>query len=564
MKTSFGQLSAVILLMTLFACTGKNSKINQVELIPGGKTYGGKVSFVSDETVTNLFPLGANDKYSMRIAFQIFEGLLKLDGSTLEIQPAIAENFEINGAGDVYTFTIRKGVFFHKDDCFQNKERELTPEDVKFSLDFACSGNSLVFPDHNFINQVKGGKAYFDSKGKSRNGVEGIKVNGNKVEIHLNQPMMGFENFFTKSHFKIFPKEALDKYGNDIIKHPVGTGPFKLKEWSDDRILIERNDRYWKKDSYGNKLPYLAQIEMTYERDKKAEILSFRRKEIDLVFEVPAEGIDHLLGTLEEAREGKNIKHKVETASVLGIEYLGFNHAVAPFDNPLVREAFALSIDQEELIINVLEGDGFVPDNGYVPYFGEYDNASEGYSPDIERARKLFAQAGYDAKHPFPKVDLYLTGEKGGKNHKIATGVKDQLKQALGIDLGIKYVTFEEREQFIKDGKAIFWKAGWIGETINPLDFLIHFRSGQSLVNDFHYSSPTFNNFFTNALIERDEMKRREWIRSAQNEIHKDVAVIPLLRDNMIVMYNVRVRGLLASQLDVIDFSEVFIKEPRD
>ena len=564
MKTLYSHAWTLVLCLFLVACSGKNSSINNVELIPGGKTYGGKVSFVSDEAVTNLFPLGANDKYSMRIAFQIFEGLLKLDGSTLEIQPSIAESFDINATGDIYTFTIRKGVLFHQDACFEKKQRELTPEDVKFSLDFACSGNELVFPDLNFINQVKGGKEYFDSKGKSSNGVEGIKVKGNKVEIHLNQPMMGFENFFTKSHFKIFPKEALDKYGKDIIKHPVGTGPFQLKEWTNDQILLERNTKYWRKDNLGNQLPYLSQIEMKYERDKRAEILAFRNKQIDLVLEVPADGINHLLGTLEEAKEGKNIKHKLETSSILGIEYLGFNHKVAPFNNVLVREAFALCIDQEDLIINILEGDGFVPDNGYVPYFDLYENTTTTRSPNVERARQLLAEAGYNAKNPFPTIELYLTGEKGQKNDKIARGVISQLKDGLGIKVDTKFVTFEERERLIQDGKAAFWKAGWIGETVNPLDFLIHFRSNLAVANEYNYVSPIFDGYFQNALTERDEMKRRNWIRAAQNEIEKDAVVIPLLRDNMIVMYNVRVRGLAASQLDVIDFTEVFIKEPRD
>ncbi len=564
MKTLTHHLLILYFLTCLTGCSSNRDKDKEVELIAGGKTYGGKVRFVSDEAISNLFPLGAEDKYSMRISSQIFEGLLKMDGTTLEVVPAIAEKFVVNAEGDVYTFKIRKGVVFHKDECFKGGTREVTPQDVKFVLDYACSGSDLVIPDFNFINAIRGGKEYFYAKEKPVSGVEGIVIRGDKIEVHLTQPIVGFENTFTKSNLKLFPKEALDFYGKDIVHHPVGTGPFALSEWTESKVLLNRNPSYWKKDLEGNRLPYLEQLEMLLMRDKKAEILAFRNKEIDLFFEVTVDEIDHLLGTLQEAKEGKNIKHRIESAAVLGVEYIGFNTSVSPFNNRFVREAFAQSIDYDQLIDGFLNGDGVVPENGFVPYLPDYENRCLLPSKNLMLARDLLRKAGYNSTKPFPVIDLYFTGEHGGKNYKIAECLKKQLKDALGVTINLKIVTYQERIEAIANNTAKMWKAGWISETGNPIEFLSNFSSNGYSKNDFGYTNAIFDYYYTEAIGELDGFKRREWIRKAQDEIVKDAVVIPLIYDNMIVMYNVRLRGLTASQFDMIDFTEVFIKDPRD
>jgi oligopeptide transport system substrate-binding protein len=117
---------------------------------------------------------------------------LSIDPTTLEVVPNIATEFSTNEAGDVYTFKIRKGVYFHDDECFGGKGREMTPEDVKFSLDFLCSGNPLNQADNMFSNLVKGAKEYKSKSATAfpKGGVTGIKVKGEAVEITLNQPFM--------------------------------------------------------------------------------------------------------------------------------------------------------------------------------------------------------------------------------------------------------------------------------------------------------------------------------------------------------------------------------------
>lgn len=564
MKFILFRFLTLIFALFLFACSSNTNSADQLTLIPGGKMYGGVLKFMTDEAVTNLFPMGVNDKYSLRVTTQIYEGLLKMDGASLKIKPALAEKFEVNEAGDVYTFTIRKDIFFHENECFKNKTRELTAEDVKFSLDFLCSGDKMVHTDHTFIDLVKGAKTYFSAVNKPKTGVEGIVVKGNKVSITLNQPFIGFESIVCKNNIAIFPKEALQKYGKKLSENPVGTGPFKLKSMDKNLIALSRNEKYWRKDNFGTQLPYLAQINIINQRDKKAEMLAFRNREIDLITDFGIHEIENVLGTLQEAKDGKNIKHRIETSTVLGMEFLAFNQSIAPFNNPLVRKAFALAIDVEQLVTHALDGDGLVPENGFVPFMEGFDNTSLPYSVDILTAQRLLTEAGFNAKNPFPQTSIYVNGVVGSLNYAVVKEIVSQLNRNLGIRLDVKSVTFTERIEAISSGKAMIWKAGVVADFPSPFDFLMHFYSKDKYVNQFGYKSDSFNNLLWNAVTELNISKRNEFIRQAQDVLAADYSIVPLLRDDMIIMVNVKVRGVKASQTEIIDFSEVFIKEIKD
>ena len=101
----------------IFSCDSGNSDTSRIAAI-GGKQYGGQFSFMSSEKIESLFPLAIADIFSTRILSQIFEPLLKIDVTTTKVEPSIAESFTVSEDAKVFTFKIRKGVFFHDDDCF--------------------------------------------------------------------------------------------------------------------------------------------------------------------------------------------------------------------------------------------------------------------------------------------------------------------------------------------------------------------------------------------------------------------------------------------------------------
>ena len=118
---------------------------------------------MSAEKITNFFPTYTTDLYSARVIQQIYEPILSIDPITLNVVPNIAESYEVSEDAQIYTFKIRKGVFFHSDDCFGGEGRELTAKDVKYTLDYACSGvpeNQIYYL---LVNRIKGAKAHYEA-----------------------------------------------------------------------------------------------------------------------------------------------------------------------------------------------------------------------------------------------------------------------------------------------------------------------------------------------------------------------------------------------------------------
>ena len=227
---------------------------------------------------------------------------------------------------------------------------ELNANDVKFTLDMACSGLEINEISNLLVERIEGADKFHAATQSKFNesGVSGIQViDNNTLKIKLVEPYAGFNKLLCYSGFGVFPKEAYDTYGNDIVKHPVGTGPFCLDEMTDEHVRLNRNNNYWRKDDFGNQLPFLGSILMTYGTDKSSELKSFRNADIDLVLEIPVEEVDNILGSLKEAQQGKTVKHKVDSKPSASITFVGFNHKNKVLSDKRVRMAFNLAVDIE-------------------------------------------------------------------------------------------------------------------------------------------------------------------------------------------------------------------------
>jgi peptide/nickel transport system substrate-binding protein len=538
----------------------------------GGAAYGGIFRFKSSEKITTLLSVSSSSIYTQRVASQLFETLLTLDPESEKVVPGLAENYTVNPSATVFTFKIRRGVKFHEDDCFDGEERELTAHDVKNTLDFACSktvDNEIYWM---LINVIKGAKENYNSskKGVLSKGVSGIKViNENTLSIELVYPFIGFDKLLAHRSLGVFPKEAFIKYGEEIGKHPVGTGPFMLEEWDEEKITLTRNSNYWKKDEFGNQLPFLSGVEVTYAKDKKSELLAFRNQEIDLVLQIPAEEIDNVLGSLADAQAGKNIKHKIDSKASLSTAYYGFANGSEPFNNPNVRKAFNLAIDRDFLVNNWMQGDGYPCINGFVPAMGDYDDTKiKGYGFDIAQAKELIAKAGYPGGSGFPKISLYVNTKEGSVIHKLALGVIKQLKENLNITIPIKLCSIEERDKAILNGDAKFWRGGWIADYPDPENFLNLFHSkniGSTSVisNPFRYKSVTYDKLLEMAMKESNPIKRTNLFVQCDQQVIDEAVVMPIYHSDFMTMINNRVKNFHTNATEIIDCSRIFIREAK-
>ena len=552
-------------LSILSACEDKTITEDTI-VAKGGVRYGGEFRFMSKEKVSELFPLKVKYIYDNRITSQIYEGLLKIDPSSTQVIPCLAESMEVSEESKLFTFKLVKGVHFQDDECFENgKGREVKADDFKYSLEFACSNNELNSLSWLLKDKVVGAKEYYEGKADE---VAGIKVlDDYTLQIELTVPFSAFDKLITHNGLSVFPREAYEKYGNDIVTHPVGTGAFMLETLSDEKIVLTRNPNYWRTDEFNNPLPFLDKVVMTYSKDKTDELLSFRSEEIDLVLDIPVEEIENVLGTLREAQEGKNVKHKVDSKSSMSINYYGFSQESEVFSKKDVRMAFNLAIDREALIETWLEGEGWPSKNGFVPSMKDYPWSSvKGYQFNPEKAKALLSSAGYPDGKGFPTIDLYVNSADESGTHKLAKAVKFSLEQNLGIQINVKLCTIEERENAIRSGDAIFWRSGWVADYPDPENFLQLFYGGHLgttdvNINPFKYNNPKFDKLFEEAMEETNLEKRMSLLAECDQLIIDDAVVMPLLTDDFITMVNLKVRKFVSNEMQQLDFSTVYIKE---
>ena len=561
----------ILLLLTIGFFISSCGGSEEEELVAlGGKKYGGEFKFMSSEKITTLFPFSSDDHYSSRIVAQIYEPLLRLEPTTMEPVPGIAEKVTVSDDAKVYTFKIRKGIYFHDDDCFGGTAHELTANDVKFSLSLACSGLKENNVSYQLVNRIVGAQEFFKQSKTSlpKNGVSGIKViNGNTVQISLVKPFAGFEHVLTHPSLGMISQKAFETYGVEMATQPVGTGPFCFESMNDEKIVLKRNPNYWRKDELGNQLPFLSKVIMTYTKDKRSELMAFRNSEIDLVLQIPVEEIEHILGTLTEAQEGKNVKHKIESEQSLSMRYISMAIESKEFSDVRVRKAFNLAIDRNAIIDNWLEGEGWAA-NGFVPTMKNYPNEEvKGHDFNPTKAKQLMKDAGYPDGKNFPTLDLYINAVEGSHAHKICMAVAKQLKSGINVDLNIKLCDLNERKEAIANGKAKIWSAGWIADYPDPESFLTMFYGGNAtnsgMVNVFNFKDAEYDALYEEAISEIDDKKRNLLMVKCDQMIVDKAATIPLITGAHIVMVNARVRSFKANPMESLNLTEIFIKEPK-
>lgn len=567
---SFKNLLYVLLTFVALTSCSESAEEKEKLVAVGGKQYGGEFRFMSTEKVNSLFPAAAEDLYAIRIISQIYEPLLRFDSESMRVVPNIAESFTVSDDQMVYTFKIRSGIVFHKDECFGGKTHPLEAADVKYTLDYACSGQPLNQMSYLLLDRIQGAKTFYSQSKSSlpANGVSGIKVvDKNTVKITLTKPFAGFEKIMSHPGLGIFPKEAISKYGKTIGDHPVGTGPFTLESKSADKIVLKRHDAYWQKDEFGNKLPFLDKVVMTYSKNKRSELMAFRSAQIDAVLEIPVEEVENVLGKLEEA--DKNIRHKVETSMSFSTNYIAMNMENELFSDLKVRKALNLAFDRNVLVDQYLEGEGYASKHGFVPELPEYPfDKVAGHDFDPDKAKSLLAQAGFPNGRGFPNLEIYVNAQEGSAVHKMCLGFVEQVNANLNINLSIVLCSLDERKEAINSGKALMWRAGWVADYPEAENFLALFYSDNigstsNLVNAFRYSNATYDDLYRKAVAENDEAKRMQLYTTLDQMIIDDAAVIPILTDDHMVMYNARIKDLKASPMEMMYLNKVYIKEAK-
>lgn len=573
LETSF---FSILLIVILSACGGNGQETEEqidptiIEKVEGGKYKGGILRLNSIEDYTSLFPVAINDIYSTHIAGQVYEGLFKFNQSTLESEPCLAESFEIDNTKKIYTFHLRKGVFFHDDECFEGgKGREVNANDFKYCFEFLCSGDEENKWPTLFRDRLVGAVEYGNGTAQS---VEGIKVvDEHTLQLTLVDPFAGLPDLLAILAAAVYPKEAIDKYGYEgMHNYMVGTGPFIATTLKNGELVeFVRNEKYWKKDEFGNQLPYLAKITFSFIKDKPQELKSFQDGNLDMVWGIPVEEIPNIMGSLEEAKQGMNREFEVQSVNSLNIQYYGFLFTSETFHDVRVRKAFNYAVDRDSLVEFVLQGEGIPAHHGFVPPMSGYPTENvKGFDYNPKLAADLMKQAGFPGGKGFPEVTLNLNSS-GGINEKIAEYIKGMLAQNLGVTIKLNVIPMQELHPLAERGKLDFWRFGWIADYPDPSNFLYLFHgknidtTKETSINYFRYHNPHFDELYEQALKEIDYKKRMSLYAQCDQLLIDDAVVMPLLFNVGIRLISPEVKGFDINELEYRDLAVVYFEPEK-
>jgi len=427
----------------------------------GGETptSGGTLLISFKDDLKTLDPAIGYDTDSWSIERQIFNGLLDYDGFTTKLRPDIAEKMpDISTDGKIYTFKVRKGVKF-------SNGREVTADDFKYSWE------RMLDPKTNgpmtggaFWGGITGAQDFFNAKATS---ISGIKVvDANTLEVDLDTPNQSFLNIVAMPFGFVVPKEAVAAAGADWPHKPVGTGPFVLDRWTAGQLIVlKKNPNY-----FGTK-PYLDEVDAQIGVTPEVAILRMQNGQMDL----PQPDISIPSAQYVQLSTDPKWKNRIVTTPNVDIYYIAMNVNMKPFDNVLVRKAFNYAINKANQV-KILAGRAVInngiqapPMPGYVSNYNPLGLDANGRN--VQKAKDLLAQAGYDANHPFPKVTLVYV-KANADSDRLSAAMQQDLKD-IGVNADLQGLAFNA---FLDvTGKpnttALSW-IGWIQDFPDPSDFI--------------------------------------------------------------------------------------------
>lgn len=496
---------------------------------------------------------------------QVYEGLMRHDPVTKKIVPALAKSYSVSPDGKTYTFHLRKGVYFHDDPAFENHQgREVKAEDIVFCFTKLCEKSP-----HNqlyafVIDLIKGAREHYES-GES-GPVEGVRaLDEYTVQFELEYPAATFLSVLTHPCGWIFPRE-LYTYENAIDSWCIGTGPFEARTIKmNEVVILERNKNYWRKDKYGNQLPYLDAVRCNYVDGKTKQVKLLKNGSLDLILEVPFDKVKELKHNAEMNPD--EVNYEIISVPGLRVEYYAFQNRSDLFSNELARKAINYAINRQFLVDSIFLGYATPATHGFVPpaMAGYPIDSVKGYTYQPMKAKALFAKAGYENGKGFPVLTLQLND---GSNAaiEVAAAVQDMLSDCLNITTEIAVLPRNRHYDAVESGTVNFWRDGWIGDYADPENFLRLFYGKlvpadsvrSSYLNTMRFIDPEFDKYFEQSLQELDPDERMSDYWHADQEIINRAAVVPLYYEDWLWLANENVNNLEATAIGILDLSRVY------
>lgn len=475
--------------------------------------YGGTIKIRRLASLENLDPHTLMFKTDLNTASLTYEGLTRFGVEPDQVEPCLAESWSVENEGKRLNFQLRPDVYFHDNRCFPNGEgRRLTADDVVFSF-HRMADQTTKSPNYYLLaGKIQGIDAYHTGVADS---ISGIRKTGDlTLEIRLTRALVSFPKLLATTIGCIMPREAVELYGENISKNPVGTGPFRLVQWRHlEGLSLARHEKYWDRSESGQTLPYLDGIEVRLISNPVQSVTELLKGDLDLL-SLKKDRYDQL------ESEGLSAESfKVSVSFDYGIRFFGFAMD-KPFwrdCDPLVRQAIALSMDRSKINVAMLESD--LVAKTLVPKVLLPDRQFTWYPYDLHLARQTIASASSPPERPIVITANIETRE----TDLLANGLSSiDIEPDVQIhQVGYYRYVFKERPDL--------FRVSFQPSYPDAEDYYALFYSKNTKDSNITgYKNPEYDRLFEHALNQDDLEARRTLFLRMESILKEDVPVIYL------------------------------------
>ena len=457
-----------------------SSALAAVMMLPGATAWAKSLTVAVPNNLTGLDPTNINDTLSQTSLRLIYQGLFGFD-KDMKLIPLLAESYEANGDATEFTIKIRKGIKFHDGTDFN-------AEAVKANIERLANPDNKL-SRRSLVSMVK----------------EVQVVDDATVKLILKEPFGAMIASLAHPGAMIISPAALEKYGKEIGRNPVGTGPFKFKNWSADTLEVVKNDNYWKEG-----LPKIDGVTVRSVPESGARFAMLQTGEAQFIPSFPPE-------LMQVAEKNPNVEVDKDPSIVEW--YVSLNNLKKPFDDVRVRHALNYAVDKKAYC-KIVYNDLCEPADSIIPKNLAFHVPVGNYEYNLDKAKDLMKEAGLESG-----FETEIWANSNTESIRAVQFIQQQLAQinvkvnVMPLEAGVaaqKIWSVEKPE----DAAVQMYYGGWSASTgdadwgIRPLLY------GQSfppaMFNVAYFKDAKVDAAIEGAISTADPAKRAEFYAEAQ------------------------------------------------
>ena len=602
-------LHCTLLILLFFSCGRDNSHDEDLKIFKYNESAG----------ILTLDPIYAKDLPHIWACNQIFNGLVAFDDE-MNVVPAIAKSWDISDDGMTYTFILRDDVYFHEDTCFAVKSlshrvaespsnfledlktRKVVAEDFVYSFNRVLdrklnSSGSWIF------SNVKSSQQPIANSQQLKYAFEAI--NDTILKIELAQPFPAFLGILSMTYASVVPHEAIDFYGTEFGRYPVGTGPFKYQYWKEGvKLVFRKNPNYFEfektpshqdnetpshqvtkspSQKVTQRLPYIDAVSISFIIDKQVAFMEFVKGKFDFMSGIDARYKDELLTRDGQLRQEYEDDIYLIREPYLNTEYLAFflgeNDTLGEERSLALRQAVSYSIDREKMLRYLRNGIGTPGNYGIIPVglpgaweqgTGDWEQGVPFSSPVPESRSRVPSQTIGYPYNPKKAERLLKDNDLLGYELKLYTtqdyiDIAKFVQSALtevGLNCKVEEMMPAALREKRANGNLPFFRSSWVADYPDAENYLSLFTTNNFTPqgpNYTHYSNAKFDELYQKSLTCNDIEERAKIYHEMDSLMMTEAPVVILFYDEVLRFVNKNVEGLGSNPTNMLNLKKVKI-----